>query len=117
MSGSVALEITTGADWATQVYWTDASANPVAFTACAMEIRRDLNPTSTILARLDMTGSADGLITYTNPGTILLQLPAAKTKVLQPGTAFWDLYVTVANQRARLLFGSVAIKPHVTSTT
>lgn len=116
MSGSVTLEITTGTDWVSEVYWRDGSGDPVVFTNPAMEIRQDLSPTSPLLARLDVTGNLEGKLTLTAPGTLRIQIPASKTKLMKPGTAFWDLYVTVANQRARLLFGSIAIKPHVTSS-
>ena len=117
MSGTVSLEIVTGADWATQILWQDATANPVPFTDPVMEIRQDRNPTSLLLARLDTTGTAAGTIKIVSSGLMTLTLPASVTKNLPSGTAFWDLFlVTQSNQYARLLFGSVAIKPHVTAS-
>jgi hypothetical protein len=116
LSGSVELVIVTGSDWATQIFWQDQFSNGVPFTNPVMEIRQDLNPASVRLARLDTSGTADGLIDITATGTMLLTLPAAVTANLTTGTAFWDLFLTTGfNQRARLLFGSVAIKPHVTT--
>jgi len=117
LSGSVQLEIVTGTDWATQIFWQDQLSNGVPFTSPVMEIRQDLNPTSLRIARLDTTGTADGTITISDVGTMLLFLPKTITTALTPGTAFWDLFLTTgSNQRARLLFGSVAIKPRVTAS-
>jgi hypothetical protein len=116
LSGSVELVIVTGADWATQIFWQDEFSNGVPFTDPVMDIRQDLNPASVRLARLDTSGTADGTITITDAGTMLLTLPASVTTTLATGTAFWDLFLTTgSSQRVRLLFGSVAIKPHVTT--
>jgi hypothetical protein len=113
----VQLEIVTGTDWATQILWQDQLSDGVPFTLPVMEIRQDLNPTSARVARLDTTGTADGLITIQDSGLMLLSLPHTVTINLTPGTAFWDLFLTTgSNQRARLLFGSVAIKPRVTAS-
>lgn len=117
MSGSVELEIVTGSDWATQIFWQDQFSDGVPFTLPVMEIRQDLNPASTRVARLDTTDSADGTITIQDDGLMLLFIPKSATINLIPGTAHWDLFLTTgSNQRARLLFGSVAIKPRVTAS-
>lgn len=111
------LEIVTGTDWATQIFWQDQLSNGVPFVDPVMEIRQDLNPSSLRIARLDTTGSADGSITIKDDGLMLLFLPKSVTLGLVPGTAFWDLFLTTgSSQRARLLFGSVAIKPRVTAS-
>lgn len=117
MSGSVPLEIVTGSDWATEIFWQDQFSNGVPYTAPSMEIRQDLNPTSPRIARLDSTGSFEGVITITDIGKMLLYIPASVTTNMTPGTAFWDLFLTLpSNQRVRLLFGSVAIRSHVTAS-
>lgn len=117
MSGAITLEIVTGTDWAVQVDWKDPFGVGYPFSNPVMEIRQDLNVTSPRFARLDTTGTADGLITITVPGTMVLTLPAAITSNLTTGTARWDLFLTTgSNQRARLLFGDVAIKPRVTAS-
>lgn len=117
MSGSVQLEIVTGTDWATQILWQDQFSNGVPVSAPVMEIRQDLNPSSLRIARLDTTGLTDGTITIQGDGLLLLFLPKTVTINLTTGTAFWDLFLTTgSNQRARLLFGSVAIKPRVTAS-
>lgn len=114
MSGSVALTIVTGTDWAVQISWTDADGDPILFTEPTMEIRQELAPTGTRIASLDGSGSLDGSILVPDVGTLILQMPVARTTTLQTGHGFWDLFVTVNNSRVRLAFGTVDITPHVT---
>lgn len=119
MSGLVTLEVVQGTDWATQITWDDASGNGVPFTLPTMDIRQDMNSSATRLARLDtITSTSQGTITITAPGTMLLTLPAAVTGTFPTGQAYWDIYVTTqSNQRARLLFGNIAIKPQITAAS
>lgn len=114
MSGSIDLTINTGADWAVQLSWLDGSGNPIPFGNPTMDIRQELSPVGTVIARLDTTGSLDGTITAPSPGTILLEIASSVTTTLPTGHGFWDLFVVVNNSRVRLAFGTVSITPHVT---
>jgi hypothetical protein len=114
LSGSIGLNIVTGADWAVQLSWTDSLGNPILYTDPLMDIRQELNPKGQVIARFDSTGNLDGLISIPQIGTSLLQMSAAKTTNLQTGYGFWDLFVTVNGSRVRLAFGTVSITPHVT---
>jgi hypothetical protein len=94
--------------------WLDSSNNPIVFSNPTMDIRQELSPTGQILARLDSSGTRDGLISLPQPGTMLLQIASSVTTQLQTGYGFWDLFVIVNNQRVRFAFGTVSITPHVT---
>jgi hypothetical protein len=115
VSGSVALNIVTGSDWAVQISWKDSDGNPILFNDPVMDIRQELSPTGNKIASLDGSGNLDGSILIPEIGTLLLQIPASRTATLQTGQGFWDLFVTINNARIRLVFGTVSIIPHVTA--
>lgn len=114
MSGSIDLTINTGADWAIQMSWTDSNGNSILYSDPSMDIRQELSPTGTLIARLDGSGNLDGSITIPAIGTMLIQMDASVTVNLPTGHGFWDLFVTVNESRVRLAFGTVSITPHVT---
>lgn len=114
MSGSVDLLIETGADWGIQISWKDGEGVPYPFSDPIMNIRQDLNPSSRLIAKLDETAQWDGVLTIVSPGTLQARMTAAQTNNLSQGYGFWDIFVTLYGNRVRLVFGTIAIAPHVT---
>lgn len=114
MSGSVHLTIETGAVWAWQFTWRDGAGNPVPFSSPTMNIRQGLNTTEKLIARLDEAGTYNGTLTITEPGVLVIEMTSDQTNALKPGYGFWDIYVNVYGNRARMLFGTVDIAAHVT---
>lgn len=115
MSGSIALTILTGADWGVQISWTDSTGAAIPFSNATMDIRQELAPTGQLIAQLDGSGTLDGLIQIPSDGVLIMSMPATRTKTLQTGQGFWDLFVTTGGVRARLAFGTVRIQQHVTA--
>ncbi len=114
MSGSINLNIATGSDWAVKMTWTDGAGLPVPFSNPVMDVRQELNPNGTLIAKLDSSGLLDGTISVASPGVLIMKIPQAKTTTLQTGFGFWDIFVTVFAARVRFAFGTVSISPHVT---
>jgi hypothetical protein len=115
LSGSVDLTLKTGADWAYQISWLDSNNDPIPFTNPTMDIRQELNPQGSVIARFDTSGDLDGLISFPAPGTMLLTMDKEVTNNLPTGYAHWDLFVTVYSSRVKLVYGTIAIEAHVTA--
>ena len=115
MSGSVNLNINTGADWAVRMTWTDGNGNPVVFDTPVMDIRQEKSSTGNAIASLDSTGNLNGTISQTGPGELTITMTKEQTKNLQTGYGFWDIFVNVNSYRVKFAFGTVQISPHVTA--
>ncbi len=114
MSGSVDLIIPTGTDWGVSFAWNDVNGEGYPYVSPVMTIRQGYNSASPLIARLDETGQAEGLLTITEPGKVVATMTASATNKLKSGTGFWDLYVMLWGNRVRMLFGTASISPHVT---
>lgn len=115
MSTLQPLVIQTGADWGWTMTIRDGAGTPIAVTGMVIEMRRDINPTSQLLTRLDTTGQAPGLISPAGAGIWSLTLPWQVTSLIPPGRGFWDVYGTVATRRVKLGAGAVEVEPRVTA--
>lgn len=115
MSDLEPLILKTGPDWgwSINIHWL---GQPFEFSQPVMEIRRDVSPNSALIARLDTTGAADGLIVMLAPGRVGLYLDSAFTSSLSTGRAFWDMFALVAGRLTPLITqGAIEIEPHVTN--
>lgn len=117
MSGSVDLVIETGTDWGIQVTWNDANGDPIPFSDPVMNLRQELSTQSKLIAKLDETGQWDGVLQIMSPGVLQARMTSTQTNKLTTGYGFWDIFVTVNGNRARLVFGTVAVAAHVTESS
>lgn len=111
----IELVIQSGTDWSRPLSVTSDGVHPLTVTNLVMEMRRDKNPNAQLLARLDQTGSADGLISVLSPGNYTLSLSAAKTSTMPWGRGFWDIFGDVAGKRVLVESGVVMVRPRATT--
>lgn len=115
MSNLQPLVIETGADWGWTVTIRDSAGHPLNPTNLALEMRRDVNVTSQLLVRLDMTGTAGGLISPSGAGQWSLTIAEAVTAAIPPGRGFWDLFGRLTGRATKLGSGVVEVRPRVTA--
>jgi hypothetical protein len=116
MSNLQPLVIETGADWGWTVTIRNSAGQPLNPTGLVMEMRRDINPLSQLLVRLDMTGQAPGLISPAGSGQWSLTIPEAVTAAIPGGRGFWDLFGRLEGRATKLGAGAVEVRPRVTAT-
>lgn len=108
----VPLEIPSGQDWGVPITVALAGA-PVEMTTPVMEMRRDLNYRSQLLAHLDTTGHADGTLTRISLGNWTASLPRAFTASMPPGRGFWQIFGFVNSRWISIDSGVLEILPRV----
>jgi len=108
------LVIQTGADWGWNLHITTSLGAPLVASNLEMEMRRDRSSLSQLLTRLDMSGTAPGLISPAGPGMWSLTLPDEVTTQIPTGRGFWDLFGVISGRRLEIAAGAVEVRPHVT---
>jgi hypothetical protein len=112
----LAMSIACGAAF-TEPFWVYRSdaVTPLPVDEPVIEMRRDTNPDSQLLARLDVTGTADGLIQIIAVGQWLLHLAASVTALMPSGRGFWDCFGLVDGDTAKIASGVLTVTPRVTA--
>lgn len=114
MSTIEPLTIKTGADWGWTYSITFPNGSQPVIAAPVMEIRRDVSTSGQLIARLDTTGEADGLIEILGPGSLRLSMTHQVTARLAYGRGFWDIFGLIEDELVPLASGAINIEPHVT---
>jgi hypothetical protein len=123
----VDLEMDQGSDWASQIYWTDASSTPFTVTGpMRMEIRNDVGGVVITLQTNDTSTDElsdpdnQSILYNSESGLIQLQVRGTDTNKLAPGNYLYDLFVHYTDSVTgfvrvkRLIEGIVAVNRRVT---
>lgn len=94
----------------TLTYKTDGTAVNLSTSTARMQARTSYEAGSAVI---DLT-SGTGITLGGTAGTIRLQLSAAQTSALDPGSYVYDLEVVTGSLVTRLMSGRVHVSPEVT---
>lgn len=108
------LQIFAGQDWAVPIdVFLPNGTTPADVLTPVMEMRRDPNYRGQLLARLDTTGDADGLLTRLSLGHWTAALGWEFTAQMPPGRGFWQIFGFLDARRIEIDSGVVEIIPRV----
>ena len=107
-----------GAVWRRTLRFRDAVSEPIPIEGPAfMDIRTRMDPNSALIARLDDTGSADGVVSFgPDINQVNLFLSAEATADIGVGEYFFDVFVSdQSGDLIRLVQGEVSVRAQVSS--
>lgn len=94
MAANLTLSAQQGADYQPTITWQDGSGNPINLTGYSGKMDIRTSPVNSSPLILSLTTSNSMITLGTTNGVITLDIPAATTLTLTPGTYYYDLFLT-----------------------